>query len=298
MTAPEAPEHEVPKLENAFLAHEPTIRLAAFLGLLALIAVWEALRPRRALAAPKTPRWLSNFGLVALDSLVLRFAFPLLAIDLALTAEERGFGLFNLVPAPRWLAIVATVLVLDLVIYLQHRAFHAVPLLWRLHMVHHTDRGFDVSTGVRFHPVEITLSMGIKMAIVALLGAPASGVLVFEVFLSATSLFNHGNVFLLPAVDRYLRLIVVTPDMHRVHHSIDPVETNSNYGFNLPWWDRLFGSYRAQPAAGHERMTIGLEQFPEARRLLLHHLLILPFSGRTGRYPAGRYRKRAASRPG
>jgi len=180
------------------------------------------------------------------------------------------------------------VIVLDLAIYLQHVLFHAVPVLWRLHRMHHADLEFDVSTGVRFHPIEILLSMGIKLGVVAALGTPAVAVLVFEVLLNATSMFNHGNVRLPARTDRVLRWIVVTPEMHRVHHSVVPRETNSNFGFNLPWWDRLFGTYRAQPAAGHEGMTIGIAQFRDPSELRLDRLLIQPFRDDDRLYPLGR----------
>jgi sterol desaturase/sphingolipid hydroxylase (fatty acid hydroxylase superfamily) len=197
---------------------------------------------------------------------------------------ERGWGLLNHLPLHRWATVVASVILLDLAIYLQHVMFHAVPALWRLHRMHHTDLDFDVTTGARFHPIEIILSMLIKFGIVAALGASAVGVLIFEVLLNATSIFNHGNVRLPVGFDRWLRWFVVTPDMHRVHHSIVVGETNSNFGFNLPWWDRLLGTYRDQPAAGHEGMTIGIEQFREARELWLDRMLLQPFRGPAGAY--------------
>src|SRR5262245_19339652 len=272
-----------------FLPAESVIRLSCFAGVLALMALWEALAPRRRPTVGRPVRWFSNLGLVALDTLAVRFLIPLGAVGMALVARERGWGLLNNAALPGWLAVVVSVVVLDLVIYLQHVMFHAVPLLWRLHMVHHADLDFDTTTGVRFHPGEILLSMGIKMGAVVLLGAPALGVLAFEVLLNATSLFNHGNVRLPGWLDRALRLVVVTPEMHRVHHSVLVRETNSNFGFNLPWWDFLFGTYRARPAAGHEGMTIGLEQFRDERKAdRLHWMLALPFVGRPGDYPVNR----------
>ncbi|MGE0630234.1 MAG: sterol desaturase family protein [Hyphomicrobiaceae bacterium] len=207
---------------------------------------------------------------------------------MALIAEERGWGLFNVIGAPMWLAFIVSVLALDLAIYLQHVMFHAVPALWRLHRMHHADLEFDVTTGLRFHPVEILLSMGIKLAVVAALGPPAAAVLVFEVLLNATAMFNHSNIRIPAQVDRALRLIVVTPDMHRVHHSIHPSETNSNFGFNLPWWDRLLGTYRAQPREGHEGMTIGIEQFRTKRDLWLDRMLVQPLIGPASGYPINR----------
>ncbi len=233
-------------------------------------------------------RWLSNLGLIALDTLAVRLLLPLTAVALAALAQEHGWGLFHVLGLPDWLAVLLAVVALDFAIYLQHVLFHAVPLLWRLHMVHHADLDFDVTTGLRFHTMEILLSMGIKLAVVALLGAPALGVLIFEVLLNATSMFNHGNVRLPGWLDRLLRLAVVTPEMHRVHHSVHPRETNSNFGFNLPWWDHLFGTYRAQPADGHEHMTIGLSQFRDERVDRLPWMLLLPFVGRVGDYPVNR----------
>ena len=214
--------------------------------------------------------------------------FPTTAVGLALLAQTRGFGLFNVIAAPAWIGVAASVVILDLAIYLQHVLFHAVPALWRLHRMHHADLEFDVSTGLRFHPIEILLSMLIKFAVVAALGAPALLVLIFEVLLNASSMFNHANIRIPLGVDRILRWLVVTPDMHRVHHSILARETNSNFGFNLPWWDRLFGTYRPQPAAGHEAMTIGIEQFRDPRELWLDRMLAQPFRGGVGEYPLGR----------
>jgi sterol desaturase/sphingolipid hydroxylase (fatty acid hydroxylase superfamily) len=269
--------------------HEPVIRLACFAGVLLLMALWEVLAPRRRLTVARPARWASNLALVALDTLLVRFLVPLGAVGLALLAAERGWGVLNNVSLPAWLAVFLSVVALDLVIYLQHVLFHAVPLLWRLHMVHHADLDFDATTGVRFHPLEILLSLGIKLGAVALLGAPALAVLLFEVLLNATALFNHGNVRLPRWLDRALRLVVVTPEMHRVHHSVIPRETNSNFGFNLPWWDWLFGTYRAQPAKGHEGMVIGLEQVRDERVAdRLHWMLALPLLGAEGDYPVNR----------
>lgn len=224
-------------------------------------------------------RWTNNLALVVLDTAILRLTFPIIAVGLAVMAEERSWGLFNNIEAPAWVAIVVSMLLLDLAIYPQHVMFHAVPGLWRMHRMHHADLDFDATTGLRFHPVEILISMGIKLAVVAALGPPAIAVLLFEVILNATALFNHANIDLPRPVDRVLRLFVVTPDMHRVHHSIDPRETNSNYGFNLPWWDRLLGTYIAQPAQGHEKMEIGIEQFRTRRDLWLDRMLIQPVRG-------------------
>jgi sterol desaturase/sphingolipid hydroxylase (fatty acid hydroxylase superfamily) len=276
------------------LPYEPAIRLGCFAGVLLLMAIWEALAPRRRLAVPRPARWASNLGLVALNTLAVRFLVPLGAVGTAVLAEERGWGLFNNVALPGWLAVALAVVALDLAIYLQHVMFHAVPLLWRLHMVHHADLDFDATTGVRFHTIEVLLSMLLKMAAVVLLGAPAMAVVLFEVLLNATSVFNHGNVRLPGWLDRVLRLVVVTPEMHRVHHSALPSETNSNFGFNLPWWDFLFGTYLDQPAAGHEGMTVGLKEPREERRVdRLHWMLALPFLGLGRGYPLNRGEDRA-----
>lgn len=275
-------------MSEILLANEPLIRLGLFLGILAVIMVWEAAAPRRRRQIPRLIRWSSNFGIVAIDTILVRLTFPVVAVALALLAAERGWGLFNVFDVPFWLAFVLSVLALDLAIYFQHVLFHAVPALWRLHRMHHADLEFDVSTGLRFHPVEIVLSMGIKLAVVAALGPPAIAVLVFEVLLNATSMFNHSNIRIPERIDRIVRLFVVTPDMHRVHHSIYPSETNSNFGFNLPWWDRLLGTYRPQPRDGHTAMTIGIEQFRTPRDLWLDRMLIQPLRGPASGYAINR----------
>ncbi|EIL99277.1 sterol desaturase [Rhodanobacter thiooxydans] len=259
------------------LAHEPAIRLGAFAGIFAVMALWEALAPRRRQAIGRWRRWPGNLGIVVLSSLLVRLLLPTAAVGVALYAETPGWGLLHVLKAPNWLALGASVLLLDLAIYLQHVLFHAVPALWRLHRMHHADLEFDLTTGVRFHPLEILLSLGIKLGVIVALGAPATAVLVFEVLLNATSMFNHGNVRLPLPLDHLLRRILVTPDMHRVHHSWHPDETNSNFGFNLSWWDRLFGTYRAQPRDGHINMTIGIHQFRDPRELRLDRMLWQPF---------------------
>ena len=274
-------------MSQALFAYEPHIRLALFGSVFVTLAAWELVVPRREQAMGRGWRWPNNLGVVAVDTLLVRILFPTTAVGLALLAESRGFGLFNVVALPTWVSFVASVVILDLAIYLQHVLFHAVPALWRLHRMHHADLEFDVTTGLRFHPIEILLSMVIKLAVVAALGAPAVSVLIFEVLLNATSMFNHSNVRIPPGLDRVLRWLVVTPDMHRVHHSILVRETNRIFGFNLPWWDRLFGTYWAQPAAGHEAMTIGIEQFRDPRELGLDRMLVQPFRGAPGRYPLG-----------
>lgn len=275
-------------MPDSILATEPQLRLIVFLGVLVAMALWEIAAPRRRREIPRVIRWTNNLGLVVIDTIVLRLSFPILAVGLAAIAQDRGWGLFNIIEMPGWVAILVSIIVLDLVIYLQHVMFHAVPALWRLHRMHHADLEFDVTTGLRFRPVEILLSMGIKLAVVVALGPPAVAVLIFEVLLNATAMFNHSNIRLPMLVDRFLRLIVVTPDMHRVHHSIIPEETNSNFGFNLPWWDRLLGTYKAQPKAGHEGMAIGIEQFRTGRDLWLDRMLVQPIKGPASGYPINR----------
>ena len=260
-------------MSESILVQEPMLRLGVFLGVLMAMATWEGAAPRRRQEIPRVIRWTNKLALVVVDTAILRLSFPILAVGLALIAEKRGWGLFNALEAPLWLAVLLSILLLDLAIYLQHVLFHTVPALWRLHRMHHADLEFDVTTGLRFHPLEI------KLAVVAALGAPAVAVLIFAVLLNATAMFNHANIRLPKGVDRVLRWIVVTPDMHRVHHSVIPNETNSNFGFNLPWWDRLLGTYRAQPKAGHEGMTIGIEQFRTPRDLWLDRMLIQPLRG-------------------
>jgi sterol desaturase/sphingolipid hydroxylase (fatty acid hydroxylase superfamily) len=268
--------------------HEAALRLSFFAAIFGLVAWGETMAPRRKLTTSKAGRWFANIGIVILNAAALRLIFPMAAVGVALLGAQRGWGLFNMVELPHGIAILASVLALDFVIYLQHVMFHAVPALWRLHMMHHADLDFDVTTGSRFHPIEIILSMLIKMSAVLVLGPPAVAVLIFEILLNGTAMFNHGNLKLPIALDRILRLVVVTPDMHRVHHSVLPFETNSNFGFNMPWWDRLMGTYRQQPRHGHEGMTIGLNQFRDPARLTLPRILVLPFFGAPGSYPIGR----------
>jgi sterol desaturase/sphingolipid hydroxylase (fatty acid hydroxylase superfamily) len=275
-------------MTDFIVRHEAPLRLFFFLGIFAAVAYSETVSPRRVLTTSKSGRWFANIGIVVLNSVALRLVFPIAAMGLAVYAGQQGWGLLNNVPVPYWFAVTISVLTLDFVIYLQHVMFHAVPTLWRLHMMHHADLDFDVTTGSRFHPIEILLSMVIKMAAVAALGPPALGVFLFEVLLNGTAMFNHGNLKLPVELDRWLRLFVVTPDMHRVHHSVFPFEANSNFGFNMPWWDRLMGTYRPQPRMGHEGMTIGLNQFRDPHRLTLPWMLILPVAGQLGSYAINR----------
>lgn len=257
-------------------AAEPTIRLGVFVVVLTALMAWEQVAPRRVLTISRWRRWPGNFGVVMIDAVVLRILFPTAAVGLALISEARGWGMLNLVAIPDWLAICVAVVALDLVIYAQHVLFHAAPLLWRVHRMHHADLNIDVTTGIRFHPVEILLSMVIKLGAVAMLGAPPLAVMIFEVLLNSTAMFSHSNIRLPAAVDNMLRKLLVTPDMHRIHHSIVAREMQSNYGFNLSWWDRLFGTYRAQPARGHDAMTIGLPAFRDPGELRLDRMLAQP----------------------
>jgi len=276
-------------MRELILIHESAIRLSFFVGILAVMAAWEALAPRRPASLGRWARWPSNLGIVALNTVVVRLLLPTTAVSLALVGEREGWGLLHHFALPGWAALPLALIALDLVVYLQHVMVHAVPLLWRLHRVHHADLHFDVTTGARFHPIEIVLSMLIKLAAILVIGPSPEAVAVFEVLLNATAMFNHGNVRLPAAVDRWLRWIVVTPDMHRVHHSVEDDETNSNFGFNLPWWDRLFGTYRDQPRGGHAGMTIGIRGFRDPGQVdRLPGMLALPFRGKVTDYAINR----------
>jgi len=275
-------------MDTFLSSYEVPLRLGFFFGIFAVVALWELATPRRVLQANKTVRWTNNLAVTVLNSVLVRVIFPVAATGVAAYATQREVGLFHFFELPYPLAVLLSIVALDLAIYLQHLMFHAVPVLWRLHRMHHADLDFDVTTGARFHPFEIALSMLYKFAVILVLGAPALAVLAFEILLNASSMFNHGNVRIAPGIDRILRWIVVTPDMHRVHHSIEARETNSNFGFNLPWWDHLFGTYRAQPRAGHQAMTIGIEQFRTPRELWLDRMLLQPFRPEDGGYAIGR----------
>jgi sterol desaturase/sphingolipid hydroxylase (fatty acid hydroxylase superfamily) len=274
------------------LQHEPSIRLSFFIAIFACMAIWEIRRPRRPLSQSKLLRWSNNLAIVVLNSLVVRFLFPTAAIGVALLAEQQGWGLLNYFQISPWLAIIAAVILLDGIIYFQHVLFHAVPSLWRLHRMHHTDLDLDVTSGARFHPIEIALSMLIKFAAIVALGAPAVAVLIFEVLLNGMAMFNHSNVRLPAKVDRYLRYLIVTPDMHRIHHSVIENETNSNFGFNLSIWDRFLGTYIQQPEHGHTGMQIGICDMQDTRFLKLHWMLILPFMGKIQHYAINRRQHR------
>ncbi len=269
-------------LSEFSLNAEVLVRLSSFVGLFALFAVWEFVVPRRTRQHSKSVRWLNNLAIMVLNGLIVRLGIPLAAVGTAVAAQNQNLGLLNIVEMPAVMAIVVAILALDFILYLQHLVFHHVDFLWRLHRMHHADLDVDVTTGLRFHPIEIVLSMAIKMAAVLVLGAPVLAVIAFEVLLNASSLFNHANIYIPEKVDRILRYFIVTPDMHRVHHSVVRRETNSNFGFNVPWWDYLFRTYRAAPQAGQIDMNVGIEYFRTPRDLWLDHLLIQPFRKRTG----------------
>ena len=276
-------------INEFIMSNEAVIRLSFFLGIFAVMAIWEFIAPRRALTISKVVRWSNNLGLVFLNTFILRLLFPAAAAGMATFASEQGWGLFNYYDVQPVVAVIASVVVMDFIIYLQHVMVHAIPVFWRLHRVHHADLDYDVTTGARFHPIEIILSMLIKFATIVLLGPPVVAVVIFEVMLNATAIFNHSNVRLNLVVDKWLRLLVVTPDMHRVHHSVEDDETNSNFGFSLPWWDRLFGTYRAQPRAGHQAMTIGIRTFREDKWCSwLPGMLAIPFVGKVQDYAINR----------
>jgi len=259
------------------MENEAYIRLGFFFGMFIIMAIYEVVSPKRKLTTPKASRWFTNLSITFLNSLLLRWLFPVLAIGMAYIAEEKGLGILNKFEMPEYMSVLIAVLFLDFIIYAQHYAFHVLPHPWKLHMMHHTDMDLDVTSGARFYPIEIMLSMFIKVSIVMIIGAPPMAVLIFEVLLNATAMFNHSNVNIPVSIDRIVRLFVVTPDMHRVHHSVIIRETNSNYGFNFPWWDRMFGTYNDQPVKGHHGMTIGLPNFRKPKELVFPKLLKIPF---------------------
>ena len=276
-------------INELVLEYEKPLRLGFFLGIFAIMAIWELLAPRRALTVSKAIRWGNNLGLVVLNTALLRWLFPAAAVGIAALAAEQGWGLLNYHSLPFWASVAISVIALDFVVYLQHVMVHAIPMLWRLHRVHHADPDFDVTTGARFHPIEIILSMLIKFAAIMVIGPPVVAVIIFEILLNGTAMFNHSNIGLPAWLDKPLRWLLVTPDMHRVHHSVHDNETNSNFGFNLPWWDRLFGTYLDQPRDGHVGMTIGIHKFNAVKDVSwLPGMLTLPFKGRISDYVINR----------
>lgn len=276
-------------MSDFIVDNEITVRLSFFFGTFVVIALWEMVAPKRALTVSKAIRWFNNIGLVVFNTIILRLLFPAAAVGVAVFAGEQGWGLLNYYQLPFLLAVVLSVVAMDFIIYLQHVLVHAVPALWRLHRVHHADLDYDVTTGSRFHPIEIILSMLIKFATIVALGPPVVAVIIFEVILNAMAMFNHGNIGLPKVIDKVVRWLVVTPDMHRVHHSVEDNEANSNYGFNLSIWDRLFGTYIDQPRKGHQGMTIGIHKYRDPKEVAqLPGMLILPFKGEITGYAINR----------
>jgi sterol desaturase/sphingolipid hydroxylase (fatty acid hydroxylase superfamily) len=262
----------------ALLENSVSFRLWVFVLIFFLLMLWEWKAPRRPTSLSRTSRWPANIGLTIINTFALRLLFPLGAIGLAQVAQQRGVGLFNVLASPPWLALLLSVLLMDFAVWVQHLLAHRVPVFWRLHQVHHADLDMDMTTGTRFHTLEILLSQVLKALVILTLGAPALAVLIFEVLLNATAMFNHANIRMPHWLDTGLRRFIVTPDMHRIHHSVLAQETNSNYGFCLSWWDYAFSSYRAQPQAGHQDMTIGQDQLRDPRQTnLLINMLKLPF---------------------
>lgn len=261
-------------------SHEGALRLGIFAGLLTALIALEWALPRKKRVMPRARRWLTNFAIVGIDTIMLRLVFPVVAVGAAIWASSAGFGLLNMISAPLWLSVIVSIIALDFLIYVQHIIFHRVPALWAMHKVHHTDRDLDASSALRFHPAEIIVSMLYKLACVTLLGVPVAAVIIFEILLNGCAMFNHANLRLPHRLDKILRIFLVTPDMHRVHHSVIKRETNSNYGFCLPWWDRLFQTYRAQPEGGHDGMVVGLSQHQDAEPASLWWSLALPFRRR------------------
>ncbi len=262
---------------DAYQSTDALLRLGCFLSIFIAFAALESLFPRRRRRLARLRRWPANISISVLNQLLMRLLLPMSTMTLAIFVEQKGWGLFGQLPIPGLIEVIVAIVILDLAIYTQHVLYHAVPVLWRLHRMHHADLDFDVTTGIRFHPLSIVLSALIKFAVIIAVGPAVIAVLIFEILLNATSMFNHSNLKMPSRVEGLLRLVVVTPDMHRVHHSCDRSETNSNFGFNFPWWDRLFGTYRARPALGHTGMMIGLDQFKHETELRLDKMLSQPF---------------------
>jgi len=277
------------ELTDWILTNEKPLRSGIFFGMLIIMGIWEAVSPRKVRVLTRILRWSNNLMLLVLNIAVARLIFPLAAVGVAAYVAENGWGLMNYYEVPLSLAIVLSVIALDFIIYLQHVLVHAVPVLWRLHRVHHADPDIDVTTGLRFHPIEIVLSLLIKFAAIVVLGAPVIAVVIFEILLNAGAMFNHANVRLPLWLDRLLRWVIVTPDMHRIHHSVEDDEANTNFGFSLTWWDRLFGTYTVDPRHGHDGMKIGIHYYNDPKQVSwLHGILILPFRKKIAGYTINR----------
>ena len=265
-------------MESWLLQNESNLRLTAFVVVFFAIAIWEWLSPKRKRLKSLTTRWINNLSLMIINTLLIRVFFPMAAVGIALIISDQQIGLLNIIEIHPIAAVMLSVILLDCAIYWQHRLMHKIPLLWRIHRVHHADPEFDVTTGLRFHPFEIAVSMIYKTLIIALLGTPVLAVLIFELLLNAGSLFNHGNIDLTAKIDTALRQVIVTPDMHRIHHSTDAIESNRNFGFALSWWDHLFGSYQSTPNVAHEEMPIGLDEYRDPKHaVFLTGVLFIPF---------------------
>lgn len=276
------------QLLSLFQFSEAAVRMTVWIIIFAVMAVWEVVAPRRVLVAGKANRWFANLVIACFNVILVRLVFPIVPVALATLAGAKGWGLLNRFDAPAWIEFVMAIVILDLATYLRHFMYHVLPPLWRLHLVHHADRDVDVSTGLRYHPLEVIISFLVRMSVVSVIGPDPAAVAVYEILLNGMVMFNHGNVRVPAGIDAILRSVAVTPDMHRVHHSEVIGETNSNFGFVLSWWDRLVGTYRAEPAAGHEDMAIGLGQYRDSAGLTLPKLIILPAIADTGGYDINR----------
>jgi len=270
---------------------ETIIRLLFTVTIFTVMMIWEIIFPRRKLNTNKIRRWSMNIFITLFNSILVKIIFPLLPVSLALLAQKNNWGIFNNIQLPYELVFILSIVFFDFIIYLQHVMFHSLPILWRLHMMHHIDLDIDVTTALRFHPIEIIISAIIKLAVIMIIGPPVLSVLVFEIILNGTAMFNHSNVKMPRWLDRIIRLVIVTPDMHRIHHSVTIRETNSNFGFNLSWWDKLFGTYRSEPFLTHETMSIGHSLYRNEKQLNLFYILAVPFIGKSGDYSINRWGK-------
>lgn len=271
-------------MKELFFEYETVIRLGSFLGLFALFALWEIASPRRKLLELRRFRWINNFGLIIISSVLVRFIFPTAAVGIALLVEENHWGFLYSFGLPFPVHFFAAFILMDLSLYFQHIMFHALPLFWRFHRVHHSDLDCDITTGLRFHPFEMVISILIKFVTIASIGAPVIAVVIFEIILNAAAMFTHSNIKMTKSIESLLRWFIVTPDMHRIHHSLNVYETNNNFGFFISIWDRFFGTYLKQPEKGHENMQIGLKNFRKGRWQDLRWLIYLPFVSRLDDY--------------
>jgi len=271
--------------ENFLIQNEPIIRMSFFFGMIILMGSWELYAPKKAPTISKAYRWVNNLGLVFFNSFIIKILLPIASTSVAVLAMQNNWGVLNYYEIPTWIGVIVFIVVMDLIIYFQHIMVHAIPIFWRLHRVHHADLDYDTTTGSRFHPIEIVLSMFIKFTAIVLIGPSVIAVILFEIILNAMAMFNHGNVSLNKTLDKYLRYFIVTPDMHRVHHSIEQHETNSNFGFNISLWDRIFGTYKQDAKAGQENMIIGIQDITEKKQTNnIFGMLMIPFIKRNDKY--------------